>query len=41
MKQRMAPNQSSRAKPPNRFWQNLIHSGVVGGGVRALGPYFS
>jgi len=25
-------------KPPKRFLQNLTHSGVVFGGVRALGP---
>jgi hypothetical protein len=24
------------AKPPNKFLQNLTHSGVVGGGVRAF-----
>ncbi len=40
MKQRIAPNQRRRAKPPNKFWQNLTHSGVVGGGVKALRPYF-
>lgn len=60
MKHRTAPNQRSRANPPNKFWQNFTHSiiesrmnqtriifnvdrrdvkpGVVGGGVRALGP---
>ena len=32
---------SSIAKPPNKACKNLIHSGVVGGGVSALGPYFS
>lgn len=38
MKQRMAPTHRRREKPPNSCWQNLTHSGVVGGGVRALGP---
>ena len=32
----MAPNQSNMANPPKRFWQNFTHSGVVGGGVKAL-----
>ena len=40
MKQRTAPNQRSMANPQNKFLHNFIHSGVVGGGVRALGPYF-
>ena len=40
-KQSIAPNHRSIAKPPNKFWQNLTHSGVVGGGVRALGPSLS
>lgn len=38
MKQRMAPIQSSKEKPPNKFLLNLTHSGVRFGGVRALGP---
>ena len=37
----MAPIQSNMAKPENKHLQNLTHSGVVGGGVRALGPYCS
>lgn len=37
-KQRMAPTHRSMEKPPKRFLQNLTHSGVVFGGVRALGP---
>ena len=40
-KQRMAPSQSSSENPPNRFWQNLTHSGVWGGGVSLLGPSLS
>ena len=38
MKQRMAPIQRSVAKPPKSCLQNLIHSGVVFGGVSLLGP---
>ena len=38
MKQRMAPIQRRRAKPPNICLQNLTHSGVVLGGDKALGP---
>ena len=34
----MAPNQRSMAKPEKRHWQNLIHSGVVGGGVSWFRP---
>lgn len=37
-KQRKAPIHSRMEKPPNSWRQNLTHSGVVGGGVRALGP---
>ena len=40
-KQRIAPIQSNMAKPENKHLQNLTHSGVVGGGVKALGPYCS
>ena len=40
-KQRMAPSHSSSENPPNRFWQNLTHSGVWGGGVSLLGPSLS
>lgn len=40
-KHKTAPIQSSRAKPPKRFLQNLIHSGVCLGGVRAFGPSLS
>ena len=38
MKQRKAPIHKSMAKPLNSCLQNFTHSGVVGGGVRALGP---
>ena len=38
MKQRIAPTQSSVEKPPNSCLQNFTHSGVVFGGVSALGP---
>lgn len=34
----MAPIQSRMEKPPNSCRQNLTHSGVVGGGVKAFGP---
>ena len=34
----MAPIQSNVANPPNNCLQNFIHSGVVGGGVKAFGP---
>lgn len=34
----MAPIHSRMEKPPNSWRQNLTHSGVVGGGVRALRP---
>lgn len=37
-KQRMAPVHNSMEKPPNICLQNFTHSGIVGGGVRALGP---
>jgi hypothetical protein len=37
----MAPIHSKREKPVNNCLQNLIHSGVVGGGVRAFGPSLS
>ena len=37
-KQRIAPNQRSMANPEKRHWQNLIHSGVVGGGVNWFSP---
>ena len=37
-KQRTDPTHSSIANPPNNCLQNLTHSGVVGGGVNALGP---
>lgn len=37
-KQRMAPIHSRMENPPKSCRQNLTHSGVVGGGVRALGP---
>lgn len=40
-KHKTAPIHSSRAKPPKRFLQNLIHSGVCLGGVRAFGPSLS
>ena len=33
-----APIHSNIENPPNSCRQNLTHSGVVGGGVRALGP---
>merc|ERR1712223_352690 len=32
-------NQRSIAKPEKRHWQNLIHSGVVGGWVSWFRPY--
>ena len=38
MKQRMAPIHKRRAKPPKSCLQNLTHSGVVFGGVKAFGP---
>ena len=41
MKQRRAPAQSRREKPENSCLQNLIHSGVVGGGVRLFSPYLA
>ena len=34
----MAPIHSRIEKPPKSWRQNLTHSGVVGGGVSALGP---
>lgn len=34
----MAPIHRRIEKPPKSWRQNLTHSGVVGGGVRALGP---
>ena len=34
----MAPIHSRMEKPPKSWRQNFTHSGVVGGGVRALGP---
>lgn len=34
----MAPIQSRVEKPPNSCLKNLIHSGVVFGGVSAFGP---
>lgn len=37
-KQRIAPIHNKVENPPKSCLQNLTHSGVVGGGVRALGP---
>ena len=37
-KHRTAPSQRRRANPPKRQVMNLIHSGVLGGGVSAFGP---
>ena len=37
-KHRMEPNHNNNEKPLNICLQNLTHSGVVGGGVRTLGP---
>ncbi len=37
-KQRMAPIQRRRAKPPNICLQNFTHSGVVFGGDNEFGP---
>jgi hypothetical protein len=37
-KQSIAPIHNRRANPPNNCLQNLIHSGVVFGGVKAFGP---
>lgn len=37
-KQRTAPIQRRRAKPPNICLQNFTHSGVVFGGDKAFGP---
>ena len=34
----MAPIHSRMEKPPKSWRQNFTHSGVVGGGVSALGP---
>ena len=39
MKQRMAPDQRSKAKPEKRHLQNLTHSGMVGGGVSWFRPF--
>ena len=38
MKQRIAPIHRRVANPPNSCLQNLIHSGVVLGGVSLFGP---
>lgn len=38
IKQRIDPNHRRRAKPPNNCLANFTHSGVVGGGDKALGP---
>ena len=40
-KHNTAPNQRSNANPLNMVLQNLIHAGVCGGGVKALGPFSS
>ncbi|KAG8122590.1 hypothetical protein E2320_018075 [Naja naja] len=40
-KQRIAPIHSRIENPPKSCLQNLTHSGVVRGGVRAFGPFFS
>ena len=40
-KQSTEPIQSSKENPPNSSLQNFIHSGVVLGGVKALGPSLS
>ncbi len=37
-KQSTPPIHKSIAKPPKRFLQNFIHSGVCLGGVKAFGP---
>ena len=37
----MAPHHKRVENPPNSCLTNLIHSGVLGGGVRVFGPYFS
>lgn len=38
IKQRIDPIHKRRAKPPKSCLQNFTHSGVVLGGVKALGP---
>lgn len=41
MKQRMAPIHSRIWNPPSKFLRKRTHSGVVFGGVSALGPSLS